>query len=56
LPASKNPPAIGGIKAGEHFDQRAFARAVLAHQRVDLRRAQGKIDADPAPKRRETAW
>ena len=28
--------AIGRMNAGEHFDERGFSRAVLAHQRMDF--------------------
>ena len=34
---------VAGIHAREHLDQRRLSRAVLAHQRVDLALAQGKV-------------
>ena len=33
-------PAIGAVDAGQHLDERALARPVLAHDRVHLARAQ----------------
>ena len=36
LPATSIDPAIGPVDAGEHLDERALARPVLAHDRVHL--------------------
>ena len=33
-------PLVGTVGAGDHLDQRRLPRAVLAHQRVHLARAQ----------------
>ena len=44
LPLTKIVPASGLYMPGQHVHQRALAGAVLAQQRVDLARAQIKID------------
>ena len=40
---------IGLVDAGEHFDQGGFARAVLAHQRVDFTGIQPQSHARERP-------
>ena len=43
LAFQQHTAGVEGINAGEHLDQRALARAVLAHQGVDFPAAKGEV-------------
>ena len=46
LPPQENLARVRRVQAGEHFHQRGFARAVFAHQRVDLARLKRQRNVD----------
>ena len=48
-PIDTNPSGIRAMRAGEHLDERAFARAVFAEQRVHFAAAQVELAAGDGP-------
>ena len=45
LAGERDRAAVGGVGARDDFDQRAFAGAIFAEQRVDLASTEIKIDS-----------
>ena len=49
LPSKFDGSAIRRVYTGEHFDERGFSRAILAHQRMNLARGAKSVHRPPKP-------
>ena len=56
LAVDRDLARVGPMHAAENADQRRFAGAVLADQRVDFARHHVEIDAVERARRAEAAW